>query len=102
MAWLIFRSKYRQDTNLFNGSGSKLEKREMEELQLLIDLHKGANRQGTGGDEETEKVINQAAIAEECVVWGRNNIPIKISLNTIHKSLFLWFRSSFLPPESSL
>ena len=34
----------------------------MEELQLLIDLHKDANRQGPGGDEETEKAIHLAAI----------------------------------------
>ena len=34
----------------------------MEELQLLIDLHKGANRQGPGGEEETEKAIGLACI----------------------------------------
>ena len=34
----------------------------MEEFQLLIDLHKGANRQGPGGDEETEKALNLGAI----------------------------------------
>lgn len=37
----------------------------MEELQLLIDLHKEANRQGPGGDEETEKAISLAAIDSE-------------------------------------
>ncbi len=31
-------------------------------LQLLMDLHKNANRQGPGGDEETEKALNLAAI----------------------------------------
>lgn len=34
----------------------------MEDYQLLIDLHKGANRQGPGGDAETEKAINLAMI----------------------------------------
>lgn len=34
----------------------------MEELQLLIDLHKGASRQGPGGDVETEKALNLAMI----------------------------------------
>ena len=34
----------------------------MDELQLLIDLHKGAKRQGPGGDEETEKAIGLAFI----------------------------------------
>jgi SAM-dependent methyltransferase len=37
----------------------------MKELQLLIDLHKVANRQGPGGDEETEKAISLAAIDSE-------------------------------------
>ncbi len=30
----------------------------MEDLQLLIDLHKGADRQGPGGDTETEKALD--------------------------------------------
>lgn len=34
----------------------------MDELQLLIDLHKGASRQGPGGDAETEKAIDLAYI----------------------------------------
>lgn len=34
----------------------------MDEFQLLIDLHKGANRQGPGGDEQTEKAIDLADI----------------------------------------
>lgn len=34
----------------------------MEDYQLLIDLHKGANRQGPGGDAESEKAINLAMI----------------------------------------
>lgn len=34
----------------------------MDELQLLIDLHKGASRQGPGGDKETEKAIDLAFI----------------------------------------
>ncbi|MGM0403919.1 MAG: class I SAM-dependent methyltransferase [Thermodesulfobacteriota bacterium] len=34
----------------------------MEEFQLLIDLHKGANRQGPGGDAETEKALDLAMI----------------------------------------
>ena len=34
----------------------------MEDYQLLIDLHKGANRQGPGGDAETEKALNLAMI----------------------------------------
>jgi ubiquinone/menaquinone biosynthesis C-methylase UbiE len=32
------------------------------EFELLVDLHKGANRQGPGGDAETEKAIALAAI----------------------------------------
>lgn len=35
---------------------------QMDEFQLLIDLHKGANRQGPGGDSETEKAIELACI----------------------------------------
>lgn len=34
----------------------------MEEYQLLIDLHKSADRQGPGGDEETEKALSLAGI----------------------------------------
>ncbi len=34
----------------------------MEDYQLLIDLYKGANRQGPGGDAESEKAINLAMI----------------------------------------
>lgn len=34
----------------------------MDELELLIDLHKRANRQGPGGDAETEKAIDLAGL----------------------------------------
>lgn len=34
----------------------------MEDYQLLIDLHKNANRQGPGGDAESEKALNLAMI----------------------------------------
>ena len=34
----------------------------MNDFELLIDLHKGANRQGPGGDAETEKAIDLACI----------------------------------------
>ena len=34
----------------------------MEDYQLLIDLHKSANRQGPGGDTETEKALSLAMI----------------------------------------
>lgn len=34
----------------------------MEDYQLLIDLHKGANRQGPGSDVETEKALNLSMI----------------------------------------
>lgn len=34
----------------------------MQDYQLLIDLHKGADRQGPGGDAETEKALNLAMI----------------------------------------
>lgn len=34
----------------------------MENYQLLIDLHKGANRQGPGSDAETEKALALAMI----------------------------------------
>ena len=43
----------------------------MEELQLLIDLHKNATRQGPGGDEETIKAIDLASIDR--------NTPIKVA-----------------------
>lgn len=34
----------------------------MDEFELLLDLHKGAKRQGPGGDSETEKAIGLAGI----------------------------------------
>ena len=34
----------------------------MDDLALLVDLHKGANRQGPGGDSETERAIDLAHI----------------------------------------
>lgn len=34
----------------------------MEDYQLLIDLHKSANRQGPGSDAETEKALDLAMI----------------------------------------
>ncbi|MDX9786945.1 MAG: methyltransferase domain-containing protein [Desulfobacterales bacterium] len=34
----------------------------MDEFELLIDLHKGANRQGPGGDAETERAIDLAGL----------------------------------------
>lgn len=34
----------------------------VEDYQLLIDLHKGANRQGPGGDAESEKALSLAMI----------------------------------------
>ena len=34
----------------------------MEDYQLLIDLHKSANRQGPGGYAETEKALSLAMI----------------------------------------
>lgn len=37
----------------------------MDEFQLLTDLHKGANRQGPGGDAETEKAIHLACIERD-------------------------------------
>jgi hypothetical protein len=36
--------------------------RSVEDYQLLIDLHKRANRQGPGGDAESEKALNLAMI----------------------------------------
>ena len=36
--------------------------RSVEDYQLLIDLHKRANRQGPGGDSETEKALSQTMI----------------------------------------
>lgn len=44
---------------------------QVDEFQLLIDLHKGANRQGPGGDAETEKAIDLACIDR--------NAPLKIA-----------------------
>ncbi len=43
----------------------------MENLQLLIDLHKTANRQGPGGDAETERALSLAGIAPKA--------PLKIA-----------------------
>jgi ubiquinone/menaquinone biosynthesis C-methylase UbiE len=34
----------------------------VEDYQLLIDLHKSANRQGPGGDAESEKALSLAMI----------------------------------------
>jgi 2-polyprenyl-3-methyl-5-hydroxy-6-metoxy-1,4-benzoquinol methylase len=44
---------------------------QVNDFQLLIDLHKGANRQGPGGDAETEKAIDLACIDR--------NEPLKIA-----------------------
>ena len=43
----------------------------MEDYQLLIDLHKGANRQGPGGDAETERALDLAVLDREA--------PLKIA-----------------------
>jgi SAM-dependent methyltransferase len=43
----------------------------VENLQLLIDLHRGANRQGPGSDAETEKALNLSMIDK--------NEPLKIA-----------------------
>ena len=43
----------------------------MDELELLVDLHKGAKRQGPGGDAETEKAIGLAGIDRDA--------PLKIA-----------------------
>ena len=43
----------------------------MDEFQLLIDLHKGASRQGPGGNAETEKAIDLAYIDR--------SLPLKIA-----------------------
>lgn len=43
----------------------------MDEFELLVDLHKGANRQGPGGDAETEKAIGLAGIDRDA--------PLKIA-----------------------
>ena len=43
----------------------------MEDYQLLIDLHKNANRQGPGGDAESEKALNLATIDQ--------TVPLKIA-----------------------
>lgn len=37
----------------------------MDELQLLIDLHKGRERQGPGGDEETARAVELARVDRE-------------------------------------
>jgi len=42
----------------------------VDEFELLVDLHKGANRQGPGGDAETEKAIGLADIDRD--------MPLKI------------------------
>ena len=43
----------------------------MDDFQLLIDLHKNANRQGPGGDAESEKALNLATIDQ--------TVPLKIA-----------------------
>lgn len=43
----------------------------MDEFELLVDLHRGANRQGPGGDAETEKAIGLAGIDRDA--------PLKIA-----------------------
>lgn len=43
----------------------------MDKLNLLLDLHKNANRQGPGGDSETKKAIELAGIDR--------NVPLKIA-----------------------
>lgn len=43
----------------------------MDEFELLVDLHKGANRQGPGGDAETEKAITLAGLDRD--------VPLKIA-----------------------
>jgi SAM-dependent methyltransferase len=43
----------------------------VDEFELLLDLHKGANRQGPGGDSETEKSIGLAGIDRDA--------PLKIA-----------------------
>ncbi|RFA32936.1 class I SAM-dependent methyltransferase [Alkalilimnicola ehrlichii] len=43
----------------------------MDEFELLVDLHKGANRQGPGGEAETEKAIALAGIDRD--------MPLKIA-----------------------
>lgn len=47
------------------------DRRIVEGFELLVDLHKGANRQGPGGDAETEKAIGLAGIDR--------NVPLKIA-----------------------
>ncbi|MGD9019922.1 MAG: class I SAM-dependent methyltransferase [Desulfuromonadales bacterium] len=43
----------------------------MDEFQLLLDLHKGASRQGPGGDAETERAIDLAGLSR--------NVPLNIA-----------------------
>lgn len=43
----------------------------MDDFQLLLDLHKGAKRQGPGGDVETQKALDLACIDR--------NVPLKIA-----------------------
>lgn len=40
----------------------------VDEFELLVDLHKGANRQGPGGDAETEKAIGLAGIDRDALL----------------------------------
>ncbi|WP_258868976.1 hypothetical protein [Alkalilimnicola ehrlichii] len=44
----------------------------MDEFELLVDLHKGANRQGPGGEAETEKAIALAGIDRD--------MPLKLQI----------------------
>ncbi|MFM1842010.1 MAG: hypothetical protein RLZZ490_746 [Cyanobacteriota bacterium] len=44
---------------------------QVDEFQLLIDLHRGGNRQGPGGDQETQRAIDLAGIDP--------NTPLKIA-----------------------
>lgn len=43
----------------------------MDKFELLVDLHKGASRQGPGGDAETERAIDLAGL--------HRNAPLKIA-----------------------
>lgn len=43
----------------------------MDEFKLLLDLHKGASRQGPGGDAETERTIDLAGL--------QRDVPLKIA-----------------------
>jgi ubiquinone/menaquinone biosynthesis C-methylase UbiE len=59
------KCNFRAPDHLYVKNSKTEEERVMEEFQLLIDLHKNANRQGPGGDEETEKAISLAAISRD-------------------------------------